>query len=246
MKTFFSWSGGKSHQVAIAFSNWLPCVLQAVEPWVSSEDIDRGAIWLNEIKDTNFGVVFVTRENQEKPWLLFESGALSKGLTENRVCTVLIDLKVRDIDSGSPIKHLNHTTLEKSEVFKLLETINKNLDGGKVQDTRLKTSFDALWPTLETQLSDILQSNPASIEPERDDKDVLNDILENVLSINKRVSRQNMKSGRFIEPHQAEALLKRLMKLALERDEIEETMEDFAPSHWVAKQLDEIYGPQED
>ncbi|MFM4826935.1 hypothetical protein ACEUDJ_18950 [Aeromonas bivalvium] len=94
MKTFFSWSGNKSHQVAMAFSNWLPCVLQAVEPWVSSEDIDRGAIWLNEIfvqlKDTNFGVVFVTKENQEKPWLLFESGALSKGLTESRVCSGLI------------------------------------------------------------------------------------------------------------------------------------------------------------
>lgn len=250
MKTFFSWSGSKSHQVAMAFSNWLPCVLQAVEPWVSSEDIDRGAIWLNEIfeklKDTNFGVVFVTKENQEKPWLLFESGALSKGLTESRVCTVLVDLKVRDIDSGSPIKHLNHTTLEKAEVLKLLKTINKHLEPGKVQESRLETSFEALWPTLESQVNEILESDPASIEPERDDKDVLNDILENVLSINKRVSRSHMRARRYIEPHHAEALLKRLMKMDMDRGDIEEAMEDVVPSPWVSRQLDDIYGPEED
>ncbi|MFP3423558.1 hypothetical protein [Pseudoalteromonas sp. SIMBA_162] len=251
MKTFFSWSGKKSHAMAMAFSDWLPCVIQAVDPWVSSEDIDRGSIWLNEIfeqlKDTNFGLVFVTKENQDKPWLLFESGALSKGLTENRVCTVLIDLQVRDIDSGSPIKHLNHTALEKSEVFKLLKTINKHLEQGKVQENRLETSFDALWPSLETKIQDVLDSQPVDDEPARDDKDVLNDILENVLIINKRVSRFSHKgSGRHIEKHHAEALFKRLLKMDMDRGDIEEAMEDVVPSFWVKNQLDEIFGPDEE
>ena len=61
--------------------------MQAIDPWISSKDIDRGSIWFNEIfdelKDTNFGIVFVTKENQDKPWLLFESGALCKGLAES-------------------------------------------------------------------------------------------------------------------------------------------------------------------
>lgn len=82
--------------------------MQAVKPWISSKDIDRGSIWFTEItdqlKDTNFGVLFVTRDNQSKPWLLFEAGALSKGLTENRVCTVLVDLTVSDIEAGSPFQ----------------------------------------------------------------------------------------------------------------------------------------------
>ena len=251
MKSFLSWSGRKSHEVAMAFSDWLPCVIQAVEPWVSSEDIDRGSIWLNEIfeqlKDTNFGLVFVTKENQNKPWLLFESGALSKGLTENRVCTVLIDLQVRDIDSSSPIKHLNHTTLEKSEVLKLLKTINKHLDQGKVQEGRLETSFDALWPSLETKISAILGIETEDQEPARDDKDVLNDILENVLSINRRVSRGvHRGSGRHIEKHHAEALLKRLLKMDMDRADIEEAMEDIVPSNWIRRELEEIFGPEDE
>lgn len=251
MKSFLSWSGIKSHEIAMAFSDWLPCVIQAVEPWVSSEDIDRGSIWLNEIfeqlKDTNFGLVFVTKENQDKPWLLFESGALSKGLTENRVCTVLIDLQVRDIDSSSPIKHLNHTTLEKPEVLKLLKTINKHLDQGKIQESRLETSFDALWPSLESKISDILEFEPENQEPARDDKDVLNDILENVLSINKRVSRGlHRSSGRNIEKHHAEALLKRLLKMDMDRGDIEEIMEDIVPSRWIRQQLEEIFGSDDE
>ena len=251
MKSFFSWSGNKSHQVALAFSEWIPCVIQAIDSWVSSKDIDRGSIWFNEIfeqlKETNFGLVFVTKENQDKPWLLFESGALSKGLTENRICTVLIDLNVRDIDSGSPLRNLNHTVLQKDSVLALINTINKHLDSSQVQEKHLETSFNALWLSLEEKIQAILDEEPVSTEPERQDSDVLNDILDNVLSINRKVSKSSHRgSGRHIEKHHAEALFKRLLKMDWERDEIEEAMEDMVPYHWVKRQLDEVFGEQED
>jgi hypothetical protein len=248
MKTFLSWSGDKSHKVAIAFSEWIPCVVQAIEPWVSSKDIDRGSIWFNDIflqlKETNFGIVFITKENQNKPWILFESGALSKGLTENRVCTVLIDLNVRDIDSGSPLRNLNHTTLHKESILALIKTINKNIESGQVVEKNLERSFEALWSEFEVIVQNILDSEPASLEPERQDTDVLNDILENVLLINRNVSRviHHRSSGRHIEPHHAEALLNRLLKMDLERGDIEEAMEDVVPDFWVTKKLDIIFG----
>ena len=42
MKVFLGWSGETSHNVALALSDWLPKVIQAIRPFVSSEDIAKG------------------------------------------------------------------------------------------------------------------------------------------------------------------------------------------------------------
>lgn len=249
MKAFMSWSGEKSHEVALAFEEWIPCVIQAVEPWVSSKDIDRGSIWFNEIleqlKDTNFGIVFLTKDNQDKPWLLFESGALSKGLTENRICTVLVDLNVRDIDSGSPFRHVNHTSLEKNSVLALVKTINKHLDSGQVPEKRLERSFNALWEELNDKVKTIIDSLPASQAPPKEDNDVLNDILENVLRIERKVSRPSHRSsGEHIHRNHADILIKRLLKMNLERDDIVEIAEDLIPDRYLESEMNEMFGQE--
>ena len=41
MKVFISWSGEKSKKIAEVFRDWLPQVIQAIEPFVSFEDIKR-------------------------------------------------------------------------------------------------------------------------------------------------------------------------------------------------------------
>ncbi|HHM2111315.1 TPA: toll-Interleukin receptor, partial [Klebsiella pneumoniae] len=61
MKVFISWSGQRSKAVAELFNDWLKCVIQASQPWISTRDIDRGAIWFSEIndklKDVSVGIV---------------------------------------------------------------------------------------------------------------------------------------------------------------------------------------------
>lgn len=44
MKVFLSWSGERSRLVATALHEWLPQVINAVEPFISS-NIDAGARW---------------------------------------------------------------------------------------------------------------------------------------------------------------------------------------------------------
>lgn len=88
MKVFLSWSGERSKAVAELLNDWLCCVIQAARPWVSTRDLDRGSLWFGEIneqlKDTSIGIICLTQENRVRPWILFEAGALAKGLSTSQ------------------------------------------------------------------------------------------------------------------------------------------------------------------
>jgi hypothetical protein len=52
-------------QVAEYLNEWIQCVIQAVEPWLSTKDIDNGSIWFSDIATqlatTQNGIVCLTR-----------------------------------------------------------------------------------------------------------------------------------------------------------------------------------------
>lgn len=107
MKVFISWSGNKSHKVALVFREWLPSVIQSLEPYVSSEDIDKGARWstdiAKELEDSTVGILCVTKENLHAPWLSFEAGALSKTMDKAYVTPFLFDIKRSEVNG--PVLH---------------------------------------------------------------------------------------------------------------------------------------------
>ena len=94
MKVFISWSGDSSRDVARALRGWQPKALQFVDPFMSETDIDKGTRWATEVsaqlEAAKVGIICLTPGNLFKPWLLFESGALSKTLSSTYVCTYLL------------------------------------------------------------------------------------------------------------------------------------------------------------
>ncbi len=66
MKVFISWSGEQSRIVAEALRDWLPDVIQAIEPFLSSHDIPKGARWglelAHELEGTSVGIICLTSE----------------------------------------------------------------------------------------------------------------------------------------------------------------------------------------
>lgn len=80
MKVFLSWSGSKSKRLAEILHTWIPSVIQAAKPYFSPDDIEKGTRWYpevsKELKKSNVGIICLTRENLEAPWILFETGAL--------------------------------------------------------------------------------------------------------------------------------------------------------------------------
>jgi len=62
---------------ALAFRKWLPRVIQVLKPYVSSENVSKGARWSSdiakELEESQFGIICVTREAILAPWLKSEN-----------------------------------------------------------------------------------------------------------------------------------------------------------------------------
>ena len=157
MNIFISWSGDRSRQMAEFLQIWLRKVIQAVSPWVSNENIEKGSKWGAEIgeklEDCDFGIVCVTPENLASPWLLFESGALSKSLRKARVCPLLLGLTVDEIEG--PLSQFQSTILTKPDLLLLMNSINNCLEDRKLEKEILQDSFNQNWPALEEEMKRI-------------------------------------------------------------------------------------------
>lgn len=190
MKVFISWSGDRSKLVAELLDDWIQCVIQAVDPWMSSKDIDRGALWFTEISDqlsnTSVGIVCLTKENKDKPWILFESGALAKGLSSNRVCTFLIDLSPTDLEN--PLAQFNHTFPTRDSVWELVRTINLTLKEKALKESILEKVFDTYWSQFEEDFKRIIDTTPVTeIIAKRKDNDIMLDVLSTVRLLDRRL-----------------------------------------------------------
>ena len=158
MKVFLSWSGDLSHRVACVFRDWLPSVLQSVKPYVSSEDIDKGTRWstdiAKELELSAFGIMFITHENIDAPWINFEAGALSKTVEKSKVSPFLFNIKRSDVKG--PLLQFQSTIFDKEDVFKLVTSINNSSpETDKLEEVRLLKVFEVWWSQLETELANI-------------------------------------------------------------------------------------------
>jgi len=154
VRVFVSWSGEASHDVAQALKSWLPVVLQGVDVFLSSEDIDKGTPWFEALggvlKESRFAILCLTPENRSAPWILYEAGAIAHQMEVSRVAPLLVGLDVADLDA--PLVEFNATRLERDEIEKLFSVINKQLGAKRLDERTFRAAFDAAWPQLGTAL----------------------------------------------------------------------------------------------
>lgn len=235
MKVFLSWSGSRSHKVALVLREWLPCVIQEVVPYVSSEDIDKGARWstdiAKELSDSQFGIICVTRENINAPWLTFEAGALSKTMDKMFVSPFLFDIKRSEVNG--PILQFQSTIFDKEDLKKLVTTLNKACDKDGLSDERLSKAFEVWYPTLEEELEQI--RGVESAEQDADGTDELQppraqEIIEEILEL----SRINQKLIRNRDMA-SESKLEELSHLLRELFARTEKFDDRTSMRWMHK-----------
>lgn len=187
MQVFISWSGPRSGKVAEALHAWLPSVIQSVHPFMSEVNIERGSRWSHDLalrlENAQFGLICLTQENLEAPWLLFEAGALSKSMENSRVVPYLYGISQTQLQG--PLAQFQGAIADKSGTLEVMRSINGALASDGLDPARLELAFETWWPKLEEALEDM----PEAIEqapPSRSDRDVLEEILHVCRQISRR------------------------------------------------------------
>ncbi|MGN8075620.1 TIR domain-containing protein [Enterobacter sp. 22104] len=187
MELFISWSGERSRAIAEAIREWIPCVIQAVKPYFSPEDINKGQRWSTEIssklESSKLGIIVLTSTNLDAPWLMFEAGALSKSLDTSRVCPLLFGVTPAEVIG--PLVQFQCSIFNQTEALKLLRSINNMLGDEKLEEKTLYSVFEVFWPQLSLKIDSITKTpeNSKVKVNTRDDRDILEEIL--------RLSRKN-------------------------------------------------------
>jgi hypothetical protein len=186
MKVFISWSGPQSKHIAHVLRIWLRSVIQHIDPWMSELDIGAGQRWGNELwqelQDSRFGVVCLTAENLQAPWMHFETGALAKAV-EQRVCPYLYEIQPGIVQG--PLAQFQMKKADKPGTKELLHSINeasRSLNERALPIEGLNEAFETWWPKLKEMLKTIpTTTTPAPPRPQA--ADMLEELLELVRGI---------------------------------------------------------------
>lgn len=182
MKVFISWSGQPSKAVAETLYSWLPQVIQSVTPWMSEEDISAGTRWsaaiAGQLESARFGIICVTRENMNAPWLQFEAGALSKTLIDTYVCPYTFGLAPSDL--RGPLSQFHGARADREGTRRLLRAINQAAGDTALALPQLDATFRVWWPRLYRALSNIQNNSHPNAKPLRNEDHLLKEILEHI------------------------------------------------------------------
>jgi hypothetical protein len=178
--------------VAVALRDWLPSVLQSIDPYVSSEDIEKGARWSvnigQQLNDTSFGVLCVTKENLESPWLNFEAGALSKSLESSRVSPLLVG-GIRPAELVGPLSQFQATLPHLDDIMRLIKSMNSASERA-IDEVRLVEAVTMWWPRLEQQLADaVAEQEEVQQEPQRETREMIAELLEITRGVQRQLLR---------------------------------------------------------
>lgn len=180
-KVFISWSKTPTDHIATELARFLKHMFDNVKPFVSKDNVAFGSLSIGEIhrqlSGTSFGILIVTRANQQEPWLNFEAGSLAKTIPDDasaRVVPLLIDHESMAQLTG-PIANLQAVMADEAGIRRLMQELGDTLGiDASVFESRWSTG----WAHFEQALVEgrkTIEAGPA--EPDRTPDDMLQEVL---------------------------------------------------------------------
>lgn len=109
-------------------------------------------------------------------WILFEAGALSKNVGASNVCPILFDFESTELTG--PLLSFQATRFDKSDMKKMLKTINEACNESKLDTSVLDNVFEKWWPEIDEKIRGIIANyKPEQPSTKRTDRELLEEIL---------------------------------------------------------------------
>jgi hypothetical protein len=275
VKVFISWSGLKSKAVAQLLKSWIPSVIQALaedDLWMSEIDIESGANWSatigKNLEIAEYGLICVTQENQQRTWLNFEAGAISK-LIGNAV-PLLIDFDDKNELAAGPMAQLQTRLITDDDLRKLLSDMNARMER-PLKPPVFDTGFERGYPEFAKALGTILSTDYGTPTASRSRDDKIDEILSAVRDLARRPQEAELEalvakyggypSGTPLSDMLEPANLNRLvgqtnsaeLRLRIARKALELTLRDMSLGHleskfylgWVEPNLTSVIVPND-
>lgn len=158
MRIFLSWSGEISKRIADEIKVYIPIIFDDKVVFFYSPEIRKGEKWQEElfknIANCKATIICITPENKGAPWINFEAGVIAAN--EFKTCPIYFGF--RDCSTEGPLSCFQATLYNKTDFFRLIESINNELDE-KIDKEILKNLFEKNWKHLNSGINSILREN---------------------------------------------------------------------------------------
>lgn len=153
-RIFLSWSGQRSKAVAVELRSLIVDLCPEARPWMSEQDLASGRKWDTEIesvlRESSSGVICVTRDNLQSPWLYFELGMLRAKLgPDASLCPYLIGIEPTEL-GGTPLQSFQAKRAVAEETARMIEDLAGDVAGLK-QPTA--SAVAERWTAISTAIS---------------------------------------------------------------------------------------------
>lgn len=176
---FISWSGKKtpSFRMAETLKSVLELVFHSEFEIFLSTDIEKGIVSIQEICENlskaKIGIICVTKNNVEKPWLNFEAGALMTAVynKQGKAMPLLLDMNTDQFsNANSPLRNLQATELNEADLLMMFNDLNRSLIN-PLSEKQIQILFNQIAKdtilacdvTLSESVEDNDSSNPNSL-----------------------------------------------------------------------------------
>ena len=179
MSVFICWSGDRSHALAKRLETLLHDTLRSLGPddVFVSDDIDKGATWFESLEDrleeAAAGIVCLTAENLNSPWMHFEAGALARRLSSRdqkrhasskkpkprndatRLFPLLMGVSGAQLQG--PLGAYQGTNVTQADLGRMIKSIGSVLGHEPIRLNRKRNTIirDSVWKKFERDIGEI-------------------------------------------------------------------------------------------